>query len=672
MKRGLVTWLLAGMVALLAAGASGALAPDAAVTAVLAVLFILWVAISCAVGFWFVWRWLTYRVSVRLLVSYLLIGVMPFIVSAALAGFALYAAMGQYTSVRFSSEMEKLEADLQRDCQDILAVYRSSGEVAASVSFREAARRERYLVPRVVWRARLRDLVLAGEGAGEFPESTWMTGKTSALARLDDGVHMLVGVSEESGPDVVSALVPLDVEAARSMNEVLWFDVYFTPLDEDDEDALKQAIEDDPGVDITAKSGSGQGVSSNDHGVSTDEMWQPWPDADQGILYKPWIFWFRLAVDVQDLASGEPAGSVITLLRTSPMNVWTDFTSSRYELGTHLLGVLVGVATFFGVLYGLALLIAATMIVSIARSTARLSKGAVAVERGQLGFRIPVKRHDQLGDLAASFNRMTQSVEDMLDDVAEKERLARELELAREIQESLLPSRHLRHGALGVHAVFRPAAAVGGDYFDIFPLGDKRLLVVVGDVAGHGLHAGLLMASLKSTVAALVREGYTGRELVSGVNELLLDRQAGPTMATLVVVDLDLEEGTVRLTNAGHPPAYLIRDGGAEELMASSLPLGSPRSVPRQLERPFPEGARLLLYSDGLVEATDEAGEPFTYERLAAVVDDSTGRAAGELETAVLSELDRFVGDRPLADDLTLLVVERGSGSARAVDPPVS
>ncbi len=405
---------------------------------------------------------------------------------------------------------------------------------------------------------------------------------------------------------------------------------------------------------------------------SVESEWPPWPEGDQGILYKPWVFWFRLAVDTRDLASGEPAGSVISLLRTSPINVWTDFTSSRYELGNHLWGALVGMAMFFAVLYGFALVIAATMIVSITRSTARLSKGANAVERGQMDYRIPVKRHDQLGDLAASFNRMTQAVEDMLDDVAEKERLAKELELAREIQESLLPDRHLRHGLLGVHAVFRPAAAVGGDYFDIFPLGRERLLVVVGDVAGHGLHAGLLMASLKATVAALVREGYTGTALVSGINELLLERGAGPTMATLAVADLDLRNGTLLLTNAGHPPPYLIEGGRAEELMASSLPLGSPLSVPHQVERPFPEGARLLLYSDGLVEATDEAGEPFSYERLAALVDGSTGKAAGELEIAVLSELDRFVGELPLADDLTLLIVERGAKSDPAFHPPVS
>jgi sigma-B regulation protein RsbU (phosphoserine phosphatase) len=93
--------------------------------------------------------------------------------------------------------------------------------------------------------------------------------------------------------------------------------------------------------------------------------------------------------------------------------------------------------------------------------------------------------------------------------------------------------------------------------------------------------------------------------------------------------------------------------------MAGSLPLGSARGRPAQLERPFPPGARLLLYSDGLVEAAGPSGEPFSYERLADTVRKHAGLSAGELEAAIVAALDAYVGDRPLADDLTLVVVER-------------
>jgi sigma-B regulation protein RsbU (phosphoserine phosphatase) len=391
------------------------------------------------------------------------------------------------------------------------------------------------------------------------------------------------------------------------------------------------------------------------------EVWQPWPEAARGILFRPWIQWFRLTVDVVDLATGQPSRSAISLLRTSPVNVWEDVTRSRYELASQLWGTLTGLGAFLFALYGLAVIIAGTMIFSVARAASRLTRGARAVEEGRFDYRIPVKRRDQLGDLALSFNRMAESVQGMLADVAEKERLGRELELAREIQESLLPARRLRHGALEVRAIFRPAAALGGDYFDIFPLDEQRLVVVIGDVAGHGLHAGLLMASLKSTVAALIREGYTGEDLLSRVNGLLSERRFGPIMATLAVAEIDVTDSLLRITSAGHPPAYLIADGRCEELMAGSLPLGIALGRPAQVERPFPPGARLLLYSDGLVEAVGPSGEPFSYERLAETVRENAGLSAGELEATIVAALDEYVAGRPLADDLTLVVVERAA-----------
>ena len=177
------------------------------------------------------------------------------------------------------------------------------------------------------------------------------------------------------------------------------------------------------------------------------------------------------------------------------------------------------------------------------------------------------------------------------------ERLGAELELAREIQESLLPGPSPpARCCSAVHAIFRPAAAVGGDYFDIFPLGDRRLMVVVGDVAGHGLHTGLLMASLKSTVAALVHEGYSGVELLARVNALLVRRRPVQTMATLAVQSRSIPPPAT--ASASPTPAIrrpiLIADGGGGGADGQFAAAGQPRSIgPGRIERPFPPGARL-------------------------------------------------------------------------------
>jgi sigma-B regulation protein RsbU (phosphoserine phosphatase) len=250
----------------------------------------------------------------------------------------------------------------------------------------------------------------------------------------------------------------------------------------------------------------------------------------------------------------------------------------------------------------------------------------------------------------------------MIADVAEKERLAKELELAREIQESLLPERRLEMGPVIVMATFQPAAEVGGDYFDVFPISDDRLVIAIGDVAGHGLSTGLLMASLKSSVAALVHEGYGGTELIEKVNRLVLKQAQARTMVTLSVFEVDLSEDRVTLANAGHPPAYLVGGaGGPRELLASSLPVGSRLCRPRSLESPFPADSRLLLYSDGLVEAASADGEPFGYRRLEHILETSANDSGNELTAAILDALADHTGGTPLADDLTVLVVERGA-----------
>ena len=131
-------------------------------------------------------------------------------------------------------------------------------------------------------------------------------------------------------------------------------------------------------------------------------------------------------------------------------------------------------------------------------------------------------------------------------------------------------------------------------------------------------------------------------------------------MVTLSVIEIDLAEDRLRLANAGHPPAFLVTaEGDAEELMAGSLPLGTRLCRPVVLERPFPVGSLLLAYSDGLVEATSADGEPFGYDRLEHILSDAAGQPGSALTAIILDELSGFTAGTALADDLTLLVVER-------------
>ena len=657
-------WLLVGAALIGAASVAVVVNDESAASGALVPLALLWVAVSFVLLLWRLWRWMTYRVGVRLFVSYLLIGLLPFLLGGAFVAVGLYILMGQYTSVRFGSVMTRERSELYAECRAVLDRVKTLGADEAASLLQELAATNPDPLPRVVWQARLdgRDVTLGARG--DLPGISWVRDNPQGIvARHGGDTFDVVSAVSEQGDRVV-ALIPMDDDTARAISARWWFDVAFFPLQENGE-GREQAGE-EKGITVESKASRDGAVNFTFDGesVSGEQIWPPWTGEDQGVLSKPLIVWFRVVVDVVDLATGEPVegDNMLALLRTSPFAVWRDFTLSRYELGTHIWGILAGLGLFFLVGYGLALAVAATIILSITRSVRRLSAGAAAVERGNLDHRVPVKRRDQLGDLARSFNHMTDSVQSMLSAVAEKERLAHELELAREIQESLLPARYLELGPVSVNASFQPAAEVGGDYFDVFPLADDRLVLAVGDVAGHGLHTGLLMASLKSSVAALVHEGYTGRELIDKANHLLLAQGRGRVMVTLSVVEVDPVAGRLELANSGHPPAFLIGPSGkVEELMAGSVPLGTRLCCPVSLTRTFAPGSRLFLYSDGLVEAVSKRGEPFGYDRLADVLRSNAGRSGKALIATILEALGEYTSGTPLADDLTLLVVERTS-----------
>jgi len=653
-------WWIAGAVIFVTTVIAAAVAPESQIADVFFIIFLLWAIASVWVAAWWMWRRMTYRVGVRLFITYFLIGVLPLLFAAAFGGVGLYVLMGQYTSVRLGSELRRVRWELVHQCDTILQRAELQGTEAAVSLLEELAAASHEPLPRVAWQARFGDRMVGLQGGEDLPEMVWLAGEERRLTvRHGDRAFGVASAVSDSG-DRVTALIPLDDVSADAISGAWWFDVAFFIQNGGDEGEESENGGD--GIQISTKALGSISFTLASEDTSGNEIWPAWPESNTGLLSRPAVVWFRVAVGVVDLESGQPLedANLVALLRTSPRNVWDDFTVSRYELGRELWGVLAGLGVLFLVGYGLALTAAATVVMSIARSTSRLTQGALQVEQGNLDHRVPVKRRDQLGDLARSFNHMTDSVQSMLADVAEKERLAHELELARQIQESLLPARYLEVGPVTVRATFRPATEVGGDYFDVFPLSEDRLVVAIGDVAGHGLSTGLLMASLKSSVAALVHEGYEGSDLIDKVNHLLLEHGQGRTLVTLTVVEIDFGEGRLSLANAGHCPPFLVRpEGRLEELMAGSFPMGSRLCRPATLEKPFPVASRLVLYSDGLVEAVSPDGEPFGYERLQEIVGDTADQSSTDLTAMILDALAKHADGTPAADDLTVLIVER-------------
>ena len=659
-------WWIGGAGLSVAAVVATAIASESVLAGLLLVFAAFWAAASLWIVTWRVWRWMTYRVGVRLFITYLLIGVLPLIFAMAFGAIGLYILMGQYTSVRVGSEFDRFGWSLLDDCENVIEIASNEGHEAAFSALDKLASDPPPPLSRVFWWVRIGDRTKTVGGEFEGLDFGWLAEGTSwTMASQGETTYSVTAFRSPSG-DRVAALIPFDDVTAVDLSSRWWFDVAFLGLDEGHVSVAEGGEDEESEISANATSDGAINISIDGERVSSDEFFPKWTDGGEGLLSQPYVIWFRVVVDLVSLDSGEALEDTnqLAVLRTSPRNVWDDFTLSRYDLGVELWGVIAGFGLFFLVCYGIATAASAAMVLSITRSTARLTAGARAVEHGDLDYRVPVKRHDQLGDLARSFNHMTDSVQSMLADVAEKERLARELELAREIQESLLPASHLEVGPLSVRATFTPATEVGGDYFDVFPISEDRVVLAIGDVAGHGLSTGLLMASLKSSVAALVHEGYVGTDLIAKVNHLLMEHGQARTMATLTVVEIDLGEGRLVLANAGHCPALLILpEGLPEELMVSSVPMGSRLCSPASLERQFPAGSRLILYSDGLVEAISPDGEPFGYKRLEEVVTAATDRSGSGLTATILDALAEHSDGVPAADDLTILVLERNSSN---------
>jgi len=655
-------WWAAGLVLVAGDLVFSALASGSCFAVLFTVCLWMWLVPSALYGLYWLWRKVTYRVGVRLFFSYLLIGVLPFPLMLGLAAFASYVLMGQYASAELGDVMRTVQEALTRLAAE--AAEAGDAEASLEVLGRGPALPENLagMTAFVDWIVVAGDDVRRSDAAAGLPPPTWMEQDADqGLFRYQDA--SLITALARRGDRLAAVFVRLRPEVARQFSAGRWYQVIYEDGDEDGEDG-----KDDSGfrAQVGDKTYTWSGEEKTEE--TTTEETKAAGD-DESLRRRLWngrsIFFIRISPELRrwsdgSTIAGEQHG---TFIRTSPAEVTADFFRSPYEIREVLWGLFLGLCGFFLLVYVGVVGLAAYQIWAITRSTARLTYGTRQVQAGALGYRIPVRRRDQLGDLAVAFNRMTESVAGMLDEVAEKERLKGELELAREIQQSLLPSRHLEHGAIKVHAYFRPAAEVGGDYFDLFPLERGRLLVTVGDVAGHGLSTGLLMAMVKSAVATLVQEGHRGADLLERVNQFMLQQPREHRMVTLAIADVDVEARTVEITNAAHPPVF-ISGGAVREVMLPALPIGFPwRRRPPTARLELAPGSRLVFYSDGLVEAVDGEGGQFGYERLRASIEAQAAVGPEELLPRLLADLERHTGGRPLDDDLTILIIDCGAGA---------
>jgi serine phosphatase RsbU (regulator of sigma subunit) len=255
--------------------------------------------------------------------------------------------------------------------------------------------------------------------------------------------------------------------------------------------------------------------------------------------------------------------------------------------------------------------------------------------------------------------RVGQLVQEQQEQVRERERIEQELRTAQEIQHTFLPKEVPALPGWQLVPFYQSAREVGGDFYDFLPFDDGRLGIVIGDVAGKGVPAALLMTATRTMLRTAAQAHASPAEVLARVNDLLFDDIPPVMFVTCFYALLDPASGQMRFANAGHEPPFRQTPGSAVELWATGMPLGMlPGTCYEEYETVIAPGESLLFYSDGLVEAHNRQREMFGFARLQSLL---TGqRDEIPLIDTLLEELRRFTGDEwEQEDDVTLLALHR-------------
>jgi sigma-B regulation protein RsbU (phosphoserine phosphatase) len=329
------------------------------------------------------------------------------------------------------------------------------------------------------------------------------------------------------------------------------------------------------------------------------------------------LWWGQASGPLVDLAGSRVlTGSLLVNLSGTPRIVRQHLFAANGEVDAPSWAVLVGLAILLFNVYAAAALMALFMIVGLSRAVNRLSRATDAVRRGDFSVRIPGGRRDQIGDLQRTFNEMAANLETLVAASAQKELLEKELSLARDLQNSLIPSNLPTGEGVEFATLFEPSAAIGGDYFDVLRLSEREIAVIIADVSGHGLSTGLRMAMLKAALLILIEETRKPEEILRRLDAVVRSNAEGRCFVTATLAMFDLREGRLTLTNAGHPPTYIVRGGRVQEILLPSSPLGGLGHSYARRELTLDRGDVVVWLSDGVFEETNSEGEPFGYDRI--------------------------------------------------------
>jgi phosphoserine phosphatase RsbU/P len=658
------------------------LAGEHVVTDVLGMVARLAIIVGGAIVLWWLFqrsrRRFLWRVRERLIVSYLFIGVVPALLIAAFFLFGMTLLMYSVSAYLFRTSVDGVVSDATLIAHAALEeLERSGGGAAVQTALeRQVARvQSRYpglsivVVPRLADArsrpamgprppARLTSLVRAGAWAHMMPPDhvpAWIGPSEFGNLVANVAAGRNAGGADRPASDEPMELVARAVVHARTRE---WSVIVDVPLDE----SVWASIEQTTGIEmLELKEADATRASAAQAAARSPLRYISTKSGGKWVIEPP------VYVNYQNWAGG-PTDAGLFYVRVAPGEMYGRLAAAQgLNIGGTLLAGLGFIGVLFLVIEGAALAMGWALARSITRSVHALFAGTERLRVGDLSHRIPIWSRDQLGELSESFNAMTGNLETLLEQQAEKRRLEEELRIAREIQMSLLPRQATPMPGLGMAALCVPAREVGGDYYDIFALGPRRVGLLVADVAGKGTSAALYMAELKGLMLSLSEIHESPRRLLVEVNRIIAANLDSRIFITMTYAIVDLERRTLTYARAGHTP--LIHRTASPATACLVAPSGMVVGLQLEgLEHRFEElleertvelvdGDVFLFYTDGVSEAMNAEGDLFGEERLRLLVEQHGGLGAEGLRERIVRDVEAYVGAADAHDDMTMIVL---------------
>ena len=622
---------------------------------------------SYVLGAWIVLRFLriglrkiTWRLRNRLMVAYLFIAVLPILLVLTLVGLGGYILAGQVAVYLVRSELDRRVISLRSVNEDL-----SSSPAALQ---RISDTQQQRFPGLILWTAQ------NGTSHKWPPDAdvSWPMGlpmNSSGVASRDGRYYAWADIV--AGDKRVLALTPLTRRFLSGIMPGLG-DVYFVQREfVGPSDAAKRPAANNQKIVVSA--------GSTKAGAGPQEEFRLSPaggDAPQAALPPPvnrfdvGVRWGSVirAVDWSHPESTESA-LLVGYTRLSSI-LSTLLGQSSDELGGFVLGVFYVVAVAFLIVGIAGLGVGISMSRSITGAVHSLYEGTQRVMHGNFSHLIQVTGSDQLAELSSSFNTMTQNLERLLAVAKEKERMQAEIEIARGVQDQLYPKTPPVFESLRVLGRCDPARMVSGDYYD-YQLVDGKLAIAIGDVAGKGISAALLMASIQAAMRMELRASADGAasmnglrfstaRMVSELNQQLHATTSPEKYATFFFAIYDQDTGLLTYTNAGHLQPVLFRNGAPTLLDVNGTVVGAfPFSKYEESKLELRAGDLLVCYTDGITEPENEYGEMFGEERLIALVAKNADRDEVQIIESLMESVRQWTGVPELSDDMTVLLARK-------------